>query len=127
LNTKNKGIEEIIWVGLILLQIPIYLFYTSLQSVPYSSFIYLIASILNYPFVGFLLAFCIKGRFRDRRPQGQKDLLVVLAILLFFGILVEWFLWILLYPLHVMMLVIVGLTVIWSAIKYIKLQTNLIT
>jgi len=125
MDTKNKGIEEVIWVGLIFLQIPIYLFYTSLQSIPNASLIYMIASILSYPLAGFLLAFCIKGRFRDRKPQRQKELLVFLAIILVFGIFVEGFLWLLLYPLHVTMLVIVGFTLVWSAIKLIRSLTNL--
>lgn len=120
MNEKNKGIEEAIWGGLMFLQILIYLFYTSLQSTPNASLIYLIASILSYPLAGFLLAFCIKGRFRDRKPQRQKELLVFLAIILALGIFLEGFFWLLLYPLHVAMLVAVGIILFWSAIKLIR-------
>ena len=118
MNAKNKGIEEAIWGVLLVIQIPIYLFYTSLQGIiPNTSLIYLVASILSYPLAGFLLAFCIKGRFRDRKPRSKKELLVFLAIFLAFGILIEGFLWLLLYTIHVVMLVLFGITLIWSAIK----------
>lgn len=120
MDKKNIGIEEVIWVGLILLQIPNYLFFTSLQNIPYSSFIYLIASIPSYPLAGFLLAFCIKGRFKDRKPQSQKNLLFFLAITLVFGILVEYFMWIILHPIHFLMLVFAGIIIVWSAIKFIR-------
>jgi hypothetical protein len=123
MNAKNNGIEEIIWWVFLGLQIIIYLFYTPLQSLPNASLIYLVASILSYPLACFLLAYCFKGRFKNRNQQSKKGLIALLVTALIFGILMEGFLWLLLFALHVVVLILFGVTLIWSAIKLFIYKT----